>query len=1408
MKKQLKRIVSIALAGMTLMSSLTCLPTVAAETKTTNSDGFFKIDKGNNATGAFLLNENDLTDDVEIIDNITNYRKNELAQTGSSAPTTIPAAVDNSESDYFPEIRSQGSIGSCTTWANVYYQFTYEMNRKIDRKTTTNNSFNPLWVYNCLNGGQNVGANVIDSFEFLQTQGAVELGTLNYDDTNIKTWNPQKKYWSDSLNYRIDSFKIFDEKYNSNVDLFREELAKGNLLTYTTFISSWNCKTIIKNDNAKENDNYIGETAVVYQDNTKKGCHRMTLVGYNDNIWVDINQNKTVDNGEMGAFKVANSWGTDFRNKGFAWVAYDALYSTSKVSNSNIENKTSIFYDIAKITVKEKDADADINLVYTLNSTKRNQTKIKISATKGSTTYVGEIAPYSVLASEKDEGSLSYDGTTNANDCTMVYALDNLTCDNQKISINSSNINDYVWEVFVDDYDQDNNNLSIKEIKIVDDNNLKEYPLSCEGSNTIDGISTLYTLNANKKGFRLYDAQNTFDKGAEVNARTKYFFSALGGTAPYTYTYKCENITDSKASEPKCDIYGGNLIVYYNEPDTYRITVTAKDADGHTVSKTYKTKATIEDLKADKMTSDMTRIKAYTSHNDYNVLAQTDINFSITTKNECIPYTSKDNKTHLNTLYFSIYKDGKKIDTLTPKLESRDIQTLNSKYKVTWKAPEAGNYKATFTIKDNSGHTTSTYCNFTATPRRIEITSVSSPTNVRAYKAITFTAKGKYDTLNNMSLTIKKDNATVYEAKSTRISYNENNFTSEHSVSWIPSVTGNYTAVWKATNSNNIPTTKQTTFTVESGTKLNIVCTSGNEAESANINLPKTYTFNITNGTAPYTYSYKCENTDNVQAEQPDIYLQKNGCKIYYRSTGSHTLSVTATDADNYTFTENFIIYVTDNPVKLTSLNTTANNYINKSITFTASTKYEALIAPKQNKVSLTIKKNGLTVATPKVDCTATHMDKLSSDLSASWTPTSTGQYTATWKITDAKGRTATQSVIFQVDIPINLTSGNLSNVNIDTRQTYTFSASSGNGPYTYKYSYVPAPNKTAPTIINSNNDSNCVIFFRSTGYNQIVVEVTDSKGNRSTKSFFINVVDNNVKISKANSPTGCTYQELTFDMSTQYESIKNPTYKNPVSLTIKKDGKTVATPTVEYVSKDLNQLIGKYRVKWSTNTAGKYTATWKVTDGKGRVATKTISFTVNMDIVPTCNMYTSTNINTLYGVSFGTCGGTGPITYSYTCKNISNSNATAPTIINNNSGCRIYFKSVGTYSFQVKAIDSKGNVGTKNYNIYVSDSPLKISSFSSTTAKVKKAVTFTATTQNETMYNTTDKNPVSLTITQNGKTVATPTVTRKSKNCRTLQGNYSASWTPTKKGTYCAVISITDYAGRTSSRTYHFTVS
>ncbi len=49
---------------------------------------------------------------------------------------------------------------------------------------------------------------------------------------------------------------------------------------------------------------------MAYYLNGYDGSHAMTIVGYNDAVWTDINSNGVIDAGEKGAFRIANSWGT------------------------------------------------------------------------------------------------------------------------------------------------------------------------------------------------------------------------------------------------------------------------------------------------------------------------------------------------------------------------------------------------------------------------------------------------------------------------------------------------------------------------------------------------------------------------------------------------------------------------------------------------------------------------------------------------------------------------------------------------------------------------------------------------------------------------------------------------------------------------------------------------------------------------------------------------------------------------------------------------------------------------------------------------------------------------------------------------------------------------------------------
>ena len=112
-------------------------------------------------------------------------------------------------------------------------------------------------------------------------------------------------------------------------------LADGYILNFHTLISNWIYTTVKDNTNTIEDDRFSGETACsAVCGSPDIAGHAMTVVGYNDDIWIDINGNSVADDGESGAFKIANSWGSGWGNKGFIWFAYDALKQYSSYSRS------------------------------------------------------------------------------------------------------------------------------------------------------------------------------------------------------------------------------------------------------------------------------------------------------------------------------------------------------------------------------------------------------------------------------------------------------------------------------------------------------------------------------------------------------------------------------------------------------------------------------------------------------------------------------------------------------------------------------------------------------------------------------------------------------------------------------------------------------------------------------------------------------------------------------------------------------------------------------------------------------------------------------------------------------------------------------------------------------------------
>ena len=427
-----------------------------------------------------------------------------LTSAPASAAQTdgLPDVVDNSQSKYFPPILSQGSQGSCVAWSQAYYQFTYEMNKSMDRESTKENCFSPTFVYNMSNYGEDVGCFPNNTYYNMMKIGVAPLSTVPYTMEEHRNWYPSESIWQEAAKYRVDEFKVLPNfrtgtgkhvTHPDDPDLTQIEtlLSEGHILSFGAYIHRWKLSKIKENSACPANTPYIGEEVVTATspDIGNGYGHRMTIVGYNDDIWVDVNGNNAVDEGEMGAFKVANSYGTWWKNDGFIWFAYDNINITTSIPGGLSYRTMSGIVDVTKITVLPYNSDADMYIRYTLNTSDRHNTVVTITAEKDGKSYTAVAGPHHESPYLSNHYSL--DGTTTATDGTLIFMLSNVVPD-----ITSDTINDYKWSIEFEDTEADSKKLVVKNTEIVDNSTGRVGKVKEALGFSLDGTSKTLTFSA------------------------------------------------------------------------------------------------------------------------------------------------------------------------------------------------------------------------------------------------------------------------------------------------------------------------------------------------------------------------------------------------------------------------------------------------------------------------------------------------------------------------------------------------------------------------------------------------------------------------------------------------------------------------------------------------------------------------------------------------------------------------------------------------------------------------------------------------------------------------------------------------------------------------------------------------
>jgi hypothetical protein len=153
--------------------------------------------------------------------------------------------------------------------------------------------------------------------------------------------------------------------------------------------------------------------------NGSDGSHAITIVGYNDAVWTDINGNGVIDAGERGAFRIANTWGTSWYESGFTWLAYDALQSVSAVSGGPSTGRIAAIQGDMLYVLTARNNYAPLLIgEFTISHLKRDQLRLTLG--RSNTTATLPTTSWTPLAFQNQGGAFAFDGSTTATSATFV----------------------------------------------------------------------------------------------------------------------------------------------------------------------------------------------------------------------------------------------------------------------------------------------------------------------------------------------------------------------------------------------------------------------------------------------------------------------------------------------------------------------------------------------------------------------------------------------------------------------------------------------------------------------------------------------------------------------------------------------------------------------------------------------------------------------------------------------------------------------------------------------------------------------------------------------------------------------------------------------------------------------------
>lgn len=238
---------------------------------------------------------------------------------GTDNPDEIPSNIflgfgnNNLPSSYLisgklPPVGDQGRYGTCVTWAVGYNMKT--MLNAIDKNWSAPALSNPqnqtspkdlfLAIPSNLKGTNCNGTNFEPAFTQLVNRGSASLNSAPYESMGNCSQSPDPSNTTEAGKNKLSNFR----KITMDVTEIKTYLSQNRPVVFGAKLSdnfmTWRGDQVISSHSSFVN---VGQHA----------RHAMLITGYDDN------------KGPNGAFRVVNSWGAVWGDRGFIWIDYNFM---------------------------------------------------------------------------------------------------------------------------------------------------------------------------------------------------------------------------------------------------------------------------------------------------------------------------------------------------------------------------------------------------------------------------------------------------------------------------------------------------------------------------------------------------------------------------------------------------------------------------------------------------------------------------------------------------------------------------------------------------------------------------------------------------------------------------------------------------------------------------------------------------------------------------------------------------------------------------------------------------------------------------------------------------------------------------------------------------------------------------